>query len=119
MISATVPRRSRAPDPECKEVERIGTPQSRQMWKAHHSGVRQDPKDVNKVWVDLEFTFRHLYFEQIPHLYNIQRLKRAQGLPTKVQIPNEGYWTLPDWDRSEPLDIILFMTLPQASAVDL
>ena len=85
-----------------KELARINTPQSHQMQSAHPSGVRQDPGDVNKVWIDLEYTFRHIYFEHITHLYNIQRLKRAQGLPTKVQVPKEGYWTLPDWDRSEP-----------------
>ena len=50
----------------------------------------------------LEATFRHLYFEIITHLYNIQRLKRAQGLTTRVEIPYEGYWALPDWDRTEP-----------------
>ena len=72
------------------------------MQRAHPRGVRQDPHDVNTVWIDLEYTFRHIYFEHITHLYNIQRLKRAQGLPAKVQIPDEGYWTLPNWDRSEP-----------------
>jgi hypothetical protein len=49
----------------------------------------------------LEGTFRHLYFEELTHLYNIQRLKRAQGLPTVVEIPRIGYWILEAWDRSE------------------
>ena len=44
----------------------------------------------------LEATIRHVYFEETTHLYNIQRLKRAQGLPTVVDIPRVGYWVLPD-----------------------
>lgn len=50
----------------------------------------------------LEATFRHIYFEFITHLYNIQRLKRAQDLIAVVQLPEVGYWTLNGWDRSEP-----------------
>ncbi len=50
----------------------------------------------------LEATIRHIYFEETTHLYNIQRLKRAQGLPTIVEVPRVGYWVLPTWDRSEP-----------------
>jgi hypothetical protein len=34
-------------------------------------------------------------------MYNIQRLKRAQGLEAAIDLPFEGYWALPDWDRSE------------------
>ncbi|CUV02541.1 hypothetical protein MGWOODY_Clf2511 [hydrothermal vent metagenome] len=52
--------------------------------------------------VTLEATFRHRYFEHITHLYNIQRLKKAQGLPTKIEIPIEGYLALPWWDLSQP-----------------
>ena len=69
---------------------------------AHPRGVRLDSNDPSKVHLSLEATFRHRYFEYTTHLYNIQRLKRAQGLAAKVEIPFEGYWALPDWDRSEP-----------------
>ena len=69
---------------------------------AHPRGVRPDPDNPGQVLISLEATFRHRYFEYITHLYNIQRLKRAQGLEVRVQIPFEGYWALPDWDRSEP-----------------
>jgi hypothetical protein len=41
-------------------------------------------------------------FEETTHLYNIQRLKRAQGLSTIVEVPPVGYWVLDGWDRSEP-----------------
>jgi hypothetical protein len=52
--------------------------------------------------ITLEATLRHLYFEETTHLYNIQRLKRAQGLSTIVDVPRVGYWVLDGWDRSEP-----------------
>jgi hypothetical protein len=68
----------------------------------HPRGVRPDPNNPDQVFISLEATFRHRYYEYTTHLYNIQRLKRAQGLPSRVQIPFEGYWALPDWDRSEP-----------------
>ena len=70
--------------------------------EAHPSGVRQDPQDPSQGFITLEATFRHRWFEYITHLYNIQRLKKAQGLPAVVNIPFEGYHALPSWDRSEP-----------------
>ena len=85
------------------EVERPNTPPHwRQFVNAHPTGVRWHPTEPNTTYIDLEATFRHVYYECITHLYNLQRLKRAQGLPTPVDLPREGYWQLPDWDRSEP-----------------
>jgi hypothetical protein len=48
---------------------------------------------------DLEGTGRHLYFEALTHLYNIQRLKRAQGLSAGIDLPRVGYYVLPGWDN--------------------
>ena len=76
-------------------------PQWELMIKAHPTGftVTDDPaKEV----MTLEATMRHIYFEETTHLYNIQRLKRAQGLLTSVQVPRVGYWVVEGWDRSEP-----------------
>ena len=85
-----------------KEVPRPNTPPHwPQFVKVHPTGVRWHPTEHLFTYVTLEATFRHLYFEVLTHLYNVQRLKRAQGLPTVVTIPREGYWTLPDWDNSE------------------
>ena len=70
--------------------------------EAHSSGVRPDPEDPAQGYITLEATFRHRYFEYMTHLYNIQRLKKAQGLPARVDIPFVGYHALPSWDRSEP-----------------
>ncbi len=71
------------------------------MAKAHPTGVMPH-KDPDKAIMTLEATMRHIYFEETTHLYNIQRLKRAQGLPAVVQVPKVGYWVLDGWDRSEP-----------------
>ncbi len=71
------------------------------MLKAHPTGLTptSDPTVSN---MTLEATIRHLYFEEITHLYNIQRLKRAQGMPPVVDLPRVGYWAVEGWDTSEP-----------------
>ena len=70
------------------------------MAKAHPAGIVQHADGGGSL--TLEATIRHMYFEEITHLYNIQRLKRAQGLPLVVNVPRIGYWVLDEWDRSEP-----------------
>ncbi|MCI0825114.1 MAG: hypothetical protein J4N90_10210 [Chloroflexi bacterium] len=65
-------------------------------------GLLPDARDPSKVSITLEATFLHRYYEYLTHLFNIQRLKRAQGLTAVVEIPHEGYWSMPEWDRSEP-----------------
>ena len=70
--------------------------------EAHPDGVREDPSDPPWGYIDLVATFRHRYYEYMTHLYNIQRLKKAQGLEVAVDVPEVGYHALPGWDRSEP-----------------
>ena len=77
------------------------------MSQAHPTGLtpaheRHPRESGGEGRMTLEATIRHVYFEETTHLYNIQRLKRAQGLPTVVDVPRVGYWVLPTWDRSEP-----------------
>lgn len=85
------------------EIPRESPSHWKVMAQAHRSGIRWDPAgDPTVSYITLEATIRHMYFEDITHLYNIQRLKRAQGLICVVILPAEGYWVLPDWDRSEP-----------------
>ena len=67
-----------------------------------HTGLRRDTEVPTKVWYTLETIFRHRYFEHITHLYNIQRIKLAQGLKTVADVPIEGYMALPGWDLSKP-----------------
>jgi len=73
----------------------------RLMQQAHSRGLTL-VVESGKVVMTIEATLRHIYFEETTHLYNIQRLKRAQGLPTMVAVPRVGYWVLDGWDRSEP-----------------
>ena len=63
-------------------------------------GVSLD-MDSNEVTMSLEGTMRHIYYEETTHLFNIQRLKRAQGLETVSELPHVGYWTVEGWDVSE------------------
>jgi hypothetical protein len=73
----------------------------RLMHRAHPHGVSLDTAS-SRVLMTIEAILRHIYFEETTHLYNIQRLKRAQGLCTTVEVPCVGYWALDGWDRSEP-----------------
>ena len=84
-----------------KELQIDYNPQWQLFAQAHPRGLRQDPNDSSKAFLSLEATLRHRYYEYTTHLFNIQRLKRAQGLTAKVNIPQEGYLVLPTWDRSE------------------
>ena len=77
------------------------TPQWLSMSKAHPRGVTAEGDPASRT-MTLEATFRHIYFEETTHLFNIQRLKKAQNLDTKVTIPKVGYWMLDGWDRSDP-----------------
>ena len=70
------------------------------MIKAHPTAITPT-EQPNTVTMQLEGSIRHVYFEEITHLFNIQRLKRAQGLPTVSDLPRAGYWTLEGWDTSE------------------
>jgi hypothetical protein len=70
-----------------------------QLQPAHPQGFTPSPTDPARWILSLEGTVRHLYFEALTHLYNIQRLKRAQGLSTCVDFPRVGYYVLPGWDN--------------------
>ena len=82
-------------------LTRDHTPEWALMSRAHPTGIYPSD-DPSKSIMTLEASMRHIYFEEITHLYNIQRLKRAQGLATAVDLPRVGYWTLEEWDTSEP-----------------
>ena len=76
-------------------------PQWDLMVKAHPGGITRRSGEA-KADITLEATMRHMYFEEITHLYNIQRLKRAQGLSAVSELPKVGYWVVDGWDTSEP-----------------
>ena len=71
------------------------------MIKAHSAGFTASSEPGKQI-MTLEACMRHIYFEEITHLYNIQRLKGAQRLPAIVDLPRVGYWAVDGWDRSEP-----------------
>ena len=76
------------------------SPQWDLMLRVHPTGITPTG-EPNRSFMQLEATMRHIYFEEITHLFNIQRLKRAQGLQTVSDLPRVGYWTLDGWDVSE------------------
>ncbi len=70
------------------------------MIHAHPTGIDRN-KETGISVLTMEGTFRHMYYELITHLFNIQRLKRAQGLEAVIDLPKVGYYTLDGWDISE------------------
>ena len=87
---------------KAKQLEIENTDQWSLFSQAHPSGIHPVPNDPSLIYMSLEATMRHRWFEYTTHLYNVQRLKRAQGLSAQVEIPFEGYFALLGWDRSEP-----------------
>lgn len=76
-------------------------PQWTLMVQAHPTGITRSAKSCKAI-MTLESSIRHIYFEEITHLYNIQRLKRAQALEIFSHLPRVGYWVVKGWDISEP-----------------
>ena len=85
-----------------KEIESADNDMWSGIRQANYPGIRLNPNHAGRIYISLEATFRHRYFEHITHLYNVQRLKRAQGLAPVADIPMEGYLALPTWDLSQP-----------------
>ncbi len=83
------------------KVKRDPSPQWELMSKAHYRGVTAVGNPAEGT-MTIEATIRHIYFEQTTHLFNIQRLKKAQGLSLISEVPKVGYWVLPGWDISQP-----------------
>jgi hypothetical protein len=97
-IAQSVLRRVTVGEGRTLVVTRASSPQWAMMTQAHPHGVTVTPDGGT---LTLEATFRHMYFEYITHMFNMQRMKRAQGLPVIVRLPNEGYHTVPGWDVTE------------------
>ena len=74
----------------------------RRFWKhviqvLPRGGQRRAARDPGRIRYTLEASLWMLYWEVLAHLFTIQRLKRAHGLPTPVAIPRVGYLTLPEY----------------------
>lgn len=70
------------------------------MLQAHPEGITHSEDKTMRI-MRYDAMVRHIYFEETTHLFNIQRLKRAQGLPTVSEVPRVGYWAVEGWDISE------------------
>lgn len=65
------------------------------MAQAHPRGVTVDLDGGGTM--TLEATFRHMRYEHLTHMDNIQRIKGHLGLPLEIRLPDEGYHTVPGW----------------------
>ena len=74
-----------------------GTPFWGHVMQVIPHGAWIDEQDPTRFHFTLEASLWMLYWEVLAHLYTIQRLKRAQGLPTRVTIPLVGYLTLSEY----------------------
>lgn len=70
------------------------------MLRAHPEGITISEDKTMRI-MRYDAMIRHIYFEETTHLFNIQRLKRAQGLPTVSEVPRVGYWAVEGWDVSK------------------
>lgn len=95
-LAQSVLRRVTVGEGRSLSVSRSASPQWRLMVKAHPRGVTLDPDGGGTL--TLEATFRHMYYEYLTHLYNMQRIKNALGETVVVRLPNEGYHTVRGWD---------------------
>ena len=60
-------------------------------------GANHEPGDPGRIRYTLEGSLWMLYWEVVAHLFTIQRLKQAQGVAARVDIPRTGYLTLPEY----------------------
>lgn len=74
-----------------------GTPFWRHVMQVIPRGVWVDTRQPNRFHYTLEASLWMVYWEILAHLFTIQRLKQAQGLPGRVSIPHVGYLTLPEY----------------------
>jgi len=76
---------------------RTGTPFWRHVMQVIPRGAWVDTHNPNHFHYTLEASLWMLYWEVLTHLYTIQRLKRVQGLPLRLDLPRVGYLTLPEY----------------------
>lgn len=98
-LAQSVLRRVTVSEARSMAVTRSSSPQWALMARAHPIGVTVTEDGGGSL--TLEATFRHMYYEYLTHLFNIQRIKRALRKPVVVRLPPEGYHTVRGWDVSE------------------
>lgn len=100
LFSITMDRSIPADATFANGYERIGAYMARAV-RRHPVGLERDPNDPTLWHMKAVYIFQHMVWETLVHLNTIQRLKRAQGLPTRVRIPQVGYLQDP-WFSGEP-----------------
>jgi hypothetical protein len=79
-----------------------GTPFWRHVIQVLPRGAWLDAQDPNLIHYTLEASLWMVYWEILAHIYTIQRLKRAQGIPPRATLPMVGYLTLPEYRGETP-----------------
>lgn len=92
-------RFSRYVDPE---EHRPGDPKrvieySRIAARLHPMGYTEDPDRPGNFTIEIGAALRHIFWETLAHLRNIQRIKNLLNLPAAVDLPREGYLTLSEF----------------------
>lgn len=95
-LAQSVLRRVTVADGRSLVVSRTASPQWGLMVRAHPHGVTLD--ETGGGTLTLEATFRHMYYEYLTHLFNMQRIKGALGETVVVRLPDEGYHTVEGWE---------------------
>ena len=67
----------------------------RMLAELHPYGVHENPDRPGNFPMELIAVIRQIYWETLAHLRSVQRLKGLLGAPVKVDLPREGYLTIP------------------------
>ena len=70
---------------------------NRILVRLHPSGFTEDSHRPGAFTVNLGAGLRTIYWEILAHLRNIQRIKKLLGLPAVLELPREGYLTIPEF----------------------
>jgi len=65
--------------------------------RLHPSGFSEDEARPGLFHLEIGAVLRHVYWNVLAHLRTVQRLKLRLGLPLIVELPREGYLTLPEF----------------------
>jgi len=116
-------------------LERVVTEQPIETLRATHASIRGtyfwryvittlprgagvDPDRPGYLRYDLEGSLWMVFYEVLAHIRTVQRLRLAQGLRTRVELPRVGYLRLPEYWGETDENGPSMRRLPQASPAD-
>lgn len=94
-LAVSVLRRVTVGEAMSMTVSRAPSDHWRLMVMAHPRGATVDEDGGGTM--TLEATFRHIRFEYLTHMDNMQKIKRHLGLKLAVKLPEEGYHKVEGW----------------------